>query len=116
MNRSIWIRSGITENSIQMISAQCLPALKSNMAARFWHVRLPRNKSAFLHDLEAYHELESTPISFTEVHSYPKLLEVQTNAYETHFFVNGFAVSCIKGCFDTFFEVILQPNIMIYLN
>ena len=42
--------------------SQGLAAFKSNMAARFWHVRIPRKNSAFLHDLEAYHELESIQI------------------------------------------------------
>ena len=37
--------------------------LTSNKAARFC-VRIPRENLAFLHDLEAYHELESTQISF----------------------------------------------------
>ena len=65
------------------------------MAAHFWHVRIPQNELAFLHDLEAYHALESIQISFAEVHSYPipsylATTEAQTNAYETHFFVNGF--------------------------
>ena len=32
-----------------------------------------RKNSAFLHDLEAYHELKSIQISFEEAHSYPKL-------------------------------------------
>ena len=50
-----------------------LGAFKSNMAAHFGHARIPQKNSAFLHDLETCHELESTQISFGELHSYAKL-------------------------------------------
>ena len=35
-------------------------------------IRIPQKNSAFLHDLETCHKLESIQISFGEVHSYPK--------------------------------------------
>ena len=53
--------------------SQGLAAFKFNMAAHFGHVRILQKNSAFLHDLETCHELESTQISFGEVHSYSKL-------------------------------------------
>ena len=44
------------------------------LVSTFWHVPIPRKNSAFLHDLEAYHELEGIQISFAEALSKAILL------------------------------------------
>ena len=52
--------------------SQGLPAFNPNVAACFRQVRITK-ELAFLHDLEAYHELESIQTSFAEALGYPKL-------------------------------------------
>ena len=37
--------------------SQGLPAFKSKMAARFWHVRIPQNNSAFLEIFTQFRDL-----------------------------------------------------------
>ena len=49
--------------------SQGQPVLKYNMAAHFWHFRIPLKNSTFLHNLETYYELKSIQILFAEVHS-----------------------------------------------